>query len=172
MKCENCNKEPDISYGSGRFCSEKCARAFSTKEKRKEINKKVGLTLKQKYASGALKGTVLGKGFTDEQRLRSHRARREKRKQNILFLYRTDWNQLVAKYSKKVWKHFLVEEQNGKCLKCGTDSEDWMGQQLILEVDHIDGNKRNDKRENLRMLRPNCHSQTENYCKGFKAKRA
>ena len=41
MKCENCSKEHDGSYGSGRFCSSKCARGFSTKEKRDEINRKV-----------------------------------------------------------------------------------------------------------------------------------
>ena len=47
MICENCNKEHDGSYGSGRFCSSKCARAFSTKIKRKEINEKVSLKLKK-----------------------------------------------------------------------------------------------------------------------------
>ena len=36
----------DGSYGSGRFCSCKCARGFSTKTKRSEINTKVSLKLK------------------------------------------------------------------------------------------------------------------------------
>ena len=31
MICENCGKEHDGSYGSGRFCSEECARSYSTK---------------------------------------------------------------------------------------------------------------------------------------------
>ena len=31
MICENCGKEHDGSYASGRFCSLKCARSFSTK---------------------------------------------------------------------------------------------------------------------------------------------
>ena len=43
--CENCNAEHDGSYGSGRFCSSKCARGFSTKAKRKEINEKVAKKL-------------------------------------------------------------------------------------------------------------------------------
>jgi predicted nucleic acid-binding Zn ribbon protein len=38
MKCENCGNEHDGSYKTGRFCSEKCSKGFSTKEKRKEIN--------------------------------------------------------------------------------------------------------------------------------------
>ena len=31
MICENCGKEHDGNYGSGRFCSKECARAFSSK---------------------------------------------------------------------------------------------------------------------------------------------
>ena len=45
-KCENCSIDHDGSIGSGRFCSLKCSRSFSTKSKRKEINEKVSLTLK------------------------------------------------------------------------------------------------------------------------------
>jgi hypothetical protein len=41
MKCENCLVEHDGSYGSGRFCSAKCARGFSTKNNRDKINKSV-----------------------------------------------------------------------------------------------------------------------------------
>ena len=45
MKCEYCNKEHDGSYGSGRFCSVRCARVFSTSRKRQEINSKVSKTI-------------------------------------------------------------------------------------------------------------------------------
>jgi hypothetical protein len=44
--CENCNFTITKNYGSGRFCSTKCARGFSTKNKRLEINDKVSKTLK------------------------------------------------------------------------------------------------------------------------------
>mgnify|MGYP001066337410 CR=1 FL=1 len=46
MICENCNKEHDGLYGSGRFCCNKCAKGFSTKNKRQEINQKVKNTMK------------------------------------------------------------------------------------------------------------------------------
>lgn len=45
MKCENCEVEHKGKYGSGRFCSNKCARSFSSKVNREETNKKVSLTL-------------------------------------------------------------------------------------------------------------------------------
>lgn len=38
--------------------------------------------------------------------------------------------------------------------------------ELILQLDHIDGNWKNDKVTNLRYLCPNCHTQTPTY--GFK----
>ena len=48
MKCEHCNKDHDGSYGSGRFCCQTCARSFSTKKNRKEINQKISETYKNK----------------------------------------------------------------------------------------------------------------------------
>lgn len=45
-KCENCGNKHNGDYASGRFCSKKCSKGFSTKSKRKEINEKVSITLK------------------------------------------------------------------------------------------------------------------------------
>ena len=39
----------------------------------------------------------------------------------------------------------------------------WRGKELRLEIDHIDGSRFNNTLENLRILCPNCHSQTETY---------
>lgn len=46
--------------------------------------------------------------------------------------------------------------------KCGNAGE-WHGQKLILEIDHIDGNWRDCRINNLRFLCPNCHSQTSTF---------
>jgi endogenous inhibitor of DNA gyrase (YacG/DUF329 family) len=46
MICENCGYKHNGLYGSGRFCSSKCARGFSTKGKRSEINFKISKSLK------------------------------------------------------------------------------------------------------------------------------
>lgn len=47
MKCEKCGKEHDGSYGSGRFCSSKCARSYSTSLNREEVNKKISIGLRE-----------------------------------------------------------------------------------------------------------------------------
>ena len=46
--CECCGKKHNGRYATGRFCSKKCACSFSTKSKRKEINKKVSERIKKK----------------------------------------------------------------------------------------------------------------------------
>lgn len=46
--CKNCEERPAEKYSkytTGEFCSKECARGFSTKLKRKEINEQVSKTL-------------------------------------------------------------------------------------------------------------------------------
>jgi RNase P subunit RPR2 len=60
-------------------------------------------------------------------------------------------------------KNRLIKEGFKKeiCEKCNNDL--WLGSKIPLELDHIDGNSSNHKFENLRMLCPNCHAQTDTY---------
>lgn len=51
MKCKNCDKNEAVKYSkysTGEFCCKECARAFSTKNKRKEINVAISLASKGK----------------------------------------------------------------------------------------------------------------------------
>jgi hypothetical protein len=49
-----------------------------------------------------------------------------------------------------------------RCAMCGVEAV-WRGHPLPLEIDHIDGNWRDNRIENLQVLCPNCHSTTDSY---------
>lgn len=48
-----------------------------------------------------------------------------------------------------------------KCNSCGI--KEWQNKEITLDLDHIDGDRSNNKLKNLRFLCPNCHSQTKTY---------
>lgn len=52
----------------------------------------------------------------------------------------------------------LIKELGHQCRKC--ERTTWNDLPITLELEHIDGNNRNNSRENLTLLCPNCHSQT------------
>lgn len=45
-----------------------------------------------------------------------------------------------------------------RCEECGL--REWLGEPLTVQIDHINGVRDDYRLENLRMLCPNCHSQT------------
>jgi 5-methylcytosine-specific restriction endonuclease McrA len=48
-----------------------------------------------------------------------------------------------------------------KCNVCSIS--EWNGKQLTLQVDHINGHAGNNMPNNLRLICPNCHAQTETF---------
>ncbi|WP_158973199.1 HNH endonuclease [Streptomyces griseus] len=50
------------------------------------------------------------------------------------------------------------------CAECGNTGE-WRERPITLQIDHVNGNWRDNRRENLRYLCPNCHAVTESWCR-------
>ena len=54
-----------------------------------------------------------------------------------------------------------MKEYKYKCEKCGLSK--WNGIQIPLQLHHINGNRYDNRIENLQLLCPNCHAQTDNF---------
>lgn len=82
-----------------------------------------------------------------------------------------DINNILRKGSKiksSNLKILLIKEgyKENKCENCGIS--EWNKLPLVCQLHHIDGDNTNNSIENLQILCPNCHSQTDSYCHSWK----
>ena len=59
-------------------------------------------------------------------------------------------------------REYLIERDIYECVMCGNNGS-WQGKELTLQLDHIDGNPKNNRLDNCRWLCPNCHAQTDTW---------
>lgn len=148
FKCEVCLRLHRGKYGSGRFCTKKCAKSFSTQKKREEINRKVSERLKGKQQTRTMH-------VYSEERKAKQRATFNKRREERLASKTFDE---LTKDDKRL---VIFREQNGSCISCKLS--EWLGQPIPLEIEHKDGDRRNNSRDNLSLLCNNCHALTSTW---------
>ena len=68
-------------------------------------------------------------------------------------------------YTSSRLRKRLIKEgyKKNQCEEC--DIKEWRGKDITCQLHHIDGNRGNNRLENLLIICPNCHSQTPNHSK-------
>lgn len=103
--------------------------------------------------------TVDTSHFTGKGHLRDKRHNWTRKIPLELILIRGSTYQNTSALKQRLYNEGLLHEQ---CYKC-EQGPNWFGEKLVLQLDHIDGDPSNNLIENLRILCPNCHSQTKTY---------
>lgn len=199
MKCENCNKEHDGSYGSGRFCCESCARSYSRKSVKggtkivqcitcgKDIEvskhasakqckcndckstKSYGCKSRKSYDKGKKQIYCVncGKKLVKKQwKYCNQNCQHEYKHKKYIERWKNGEEDGLSKGKKYISGHivrYLHKKYDNKCAECGWDKKNAYVDKCMLDIHHIDGNRKNNKEENLILICPNCHSLTGNY---------
>lgn len=126
-----------------------------------EVLDRLGL----KYAGGthALYANRIKRLGLDISHFRGHGSppeRANKLSDDEILIYDPDRVYRVPRYQLK--RSMISKGMPYRCAVCEQDPE-WQGRPLTLEIDHKDGNRWNNRLENLQFLCPNCHTQTESY---------
>lgn len=144
-KCPKCSNEFDNAgkWSVLKYCSRRCANSRRQTEQQNESRRR------------KMKANPPTKQFTKEQ---WNEIGRKGSETKLSILTESDFDDLSFERKKRR----IMLEQRGKCSNCGID--EWRDKPINLAVDHVDGNRKNNCRSNLRGLCPNCHSQTETFC--------
>ena len=161
--CLNCNKIIEVKDNEKisdvkdrKFCGSSCSTTHSNKLKPKRIAKpsKLCLNCEKPLSNNIKKYCNVICQHDYEYKLY---IKKWKEGENSGF-NDGDW----GKVSKHI-RRYLFEKYDNKCSKCGWGEINPYNGSIPLEVDHMDGNYKNNKEENLNLICPNCHSLTKTY---------
>lgn len=163
--CKYCGKVLD-GHKDNIFCNHSCAAMYNNprkpprklKPKTKNVkinsNKTVSYTFVEQrncLSCGAELAKRTQKLFCSTQCQADHRFK----------LSLEHWLETGEAPSNRAIRKYITELDGYKCDVCGIS--EWNGKPIVLEVEHKDGNSEDDSRENVCLICPNCHSQTDTY---------
>lgn len=167
-RCKKCNDIISFKMSNGEYCSRKCANGHvHTEEWNDKISNGVRKFIKENPENVKQKKPRKPRILSEEHK--------KKIKQRFLEKYPNTWERYEKLNRLSLARKIFINETNGVCQICGFSDSFREDGSCILEIDHIDGNHSNNKRDNLRFICPNCHAKTSSFRnrrgKGTKGKR-
>ena len=142
-ECPKCLKQHNKN---GVYCTMSCANSRTWSE---EDKKKKSISGKN---SDKVKTANANKPKEVYERITA--TKKKKHKEMIL-------NAEYGDLSFESLRFRVLYEQNGCCNNCGLD--EWLSNDIPLELEHKNGDNKNNNRSNLEMLCPNCHALTDTW---------
>lgn len=145
-----------------KYTEEQFREAVKTSDSIREVLGKLGL----KEAGGNYQ---TAKSFMLQHKIdSSHFTRKKNARDALPKRERKSWSQILIKSNMGLnpgqkERLFVEELIPSVCQSCNVGTV-WNDEPLRLHIDHINGDNFDNRLENLRVLCPNCHSQTDTYC--------
>ena len=161
MICENCGKEHDGSFGSGRFCCKSCAASYTNKHRildREKINKNISEGLK-KYNKENPREIIYydyicencGKSFKSQKIRNGRHIYCNDCKRKVIHYKNINSLTSIKDLSKRTITKILLRANKG-CSICGWNES-------TCDIHHIIPKSKggNNEHNNLIIVCPNCH---------------
>lgn len=164
--CTHCGIPLTYEQRGGKFCSRSCSAKYHNKKRTDKgwlqtEETKTKISEKNKGRTPFCKGKRLnqhGKYVDPNTRnIDFEEIKRRRAEQRQVRIMEQAWDTM----SWDIRRERVILEQKGKCNHCGIT--EWSNHPIILEIDHIDGDNKNNERTNLEGLCPNCHSVTDTW---------
>jgi len=142
--CKNCKIILSYDHKYDKFCSHKCSAIFNN----------------------------LGKISNNSNPIKNcNRCGKKLSMRNIDFCFKClNLNKIEKRIENGGFIHsmalrkYYIDIRGHLCEECKNTT--WNNKKISIHCHHIDGNTDNNKSYNIKLLCPNCHSQTDNYCSG------
>ena len=152
-KCKQCGKETKNPKFCSRSCSIKVANKTCPKRKKTIYREKNCLNCDKKLNQYQTK-------YCSHEC--QHKNKNYEYTKRWLDNKETGYKSLGCSLSSRV-RSWVFENQGTQCSECGWDEKHPDDGKTLTHIDHIDGDAKNCRPENLRVLCPNCHSKTSTF---------
>jgi hypothetical protein len=146
IRCEN--QFESLISENRKYCSLSCS-ASTTNSQRTKLDTRKCKNCSEEFISNGVKRLNI---FCS-----SHCCNEYKVKENFTKIE----NRIYV--SSNILKKYLIHKNGDKCMECGWDKINPVTKKVPIELEHIDGNHKNNTLENVKLLCPNCHSLTTTY---------